>query len=310
MFNICFFDDFFYANSTADTVFFVNIDGTCFPDEHWTDFAISVLNSWIINIIENYNKKSIDFVFSFFDGPYYINCSKQDKTVHLTCIEDKKRQVVVCECDVNIDVVIQELVNVSLKIIQTVEEHNFGRLRDFDELKRSTKILEVGKRECGKNHSLIPRSKDNKNIDCYRLLGGEEMKLIDYFVLWSDLYEYKTIHDDYGHEFVVFKKTILDDIQRVNDKTEFEAVENHVHLFDNIRKDEFEVLNSISEAFGKSILHSLKYCYPQKQFIVYVTLLLHGSMIIRFHQKWSGEELYFNPADFTTPNEKVFLFEG
>lgn len=57
------------------------------------------------------------------------------------------------------------------------------------------------------------------------------------------------------------------------------------------------------------MLNCLKWNYPEKQFMVYVSLRMYDSMIIRFHQKWENEEPYCNPHDFTSENEKVFLFE-
>ena len=59
-----------------------------------------------------------------------------------------------------------------------------------------------------------------------------------------------------------------------------------------------------------ALLSSLKSYYPQKSFVVYVSINLHDSFIIRFHQKWDDEEPYYYPADFTSPNEKVYSFEG
>jgi|LSQX01.2.fsa_nt_gb hypothetical protein len=136
------------------------------------------------------------------------------------------------------------------------------------------------------------------------------MKRIEFLELLSSLYGYKTIYDESGNEFVVFNHSNLDCVQSIKDKTEFEAIENHIHLLDNIKEDEFESLDTISKILVKSIIYNLKCWYPEKQFFVYVSIRLHDSMIIRFHQKWINEEPYFNTADFTSPIEKVFMLES
>lgn len=58
------------------------------------------------------------------------------------------------------------------------------------------------------------------------------------------------------------------------------------------------------------VLFKLKSQYPEKNFVVYVSIKLNDSMILRFHQKWDGEEPYYNVSDFSLPNERVFAFEG
>ena len=57
------------------------------------------------------------------------------------------------------------------------------------------------------------------------------------------------------------------------------------------------------------MLNALVYSYPTKSFYVYVTIELHDSFIIRFHQKWDGEEPYYDPNKITFPNSKDFVFE-
>lgn len=136
------------------------------------------------------------------------------------------------------------------------------------------------------------------------------MKRIEYFELLTGLFNFKTVSDEIGNEFVLFSQNNNGPIGNIRDKTEFEAMENHVHLLDNIKRDEFDKLISIAENLGKALLNSLKSQYPQKYFMVFVSIHLHDSMIIRFHQKWDGEESYCNPSEFTSPREKVLSFEG
>ena len=136
------------------------------------------------------------------------------------------------------------------------------------------------------------------------------MKRIELLNSISGMFEFKSIHDASNNEFVLFKENTLDSVDEGLDKTSFESSQNHKHLIDNIKKDEFLALIPIANSFGNALLCNLKYYYPKKHFLVFVSIRLYDSMIIRFHQKWENEESFCNPDEFTSPNEKVFMFEA
>ncbi len=135
------------------------------------------------------------------------------------------------------------------------------------------------------------------------------MKHINCLEQLSSLFRFKSITDEHKNEYIVFENNVLSAIRGITDKTAFEAVENHVHLLDNIKKSEFEKLTLIGSSLGKAVLCSLKNSYPDKHFIVYVSLLLHDSMTIRFHQRWEREPPYFDPSNFSSSDERIILFE-
>lgn len=143
MLKILFLDDFYYENETADVTFYLDINGQSFPDGQWTDFAIIILHWWISSILEIHKNENANFVLRFMDGPYYINCYKQGKNVHMACIEDKKRKTTICECDLEFNELVHELIDVSSKIIQSAERHDFGVLRGLDDLKKSLELLKI-----------------------------------------------------------------------------------------------------------------------------------------------------------------------
>lgn len=136
------------------------------------------------------------------------------------------------------------------------------------------------------------------------------MKRIDGFDLLTGLFQFKTVLDERRREFVLFQKSSVDAISGIADKTAFEALENHVHLLDHIKAAEFDPLTRIARALGQAVLGALEAYDPRKHFRVYVSVKLRGSMIIRFHQVWDGEEPYYHPDDFTSSREKVFAFEN
>lgn len=143
VFQIHFLNDFYYANCSVTNTFYLNVYNQCFPDDQWSDFAITVLYGWTTKIIENYHSKTSKFTLFFMDGPYYVECSKQGSIVHMVFIEDKKRKTKIFECDVEIDLIIRELRNASINLIKALKKHGFGKLEDMEELGKSIKFLET-----------------------------------------------------------------------------------------------------------------------------------------------------------------------
>ncbi|MCL2512344.1 MAG: hypothetical protein FWF08_00460 [Oscillospiraceae bacterium] len=134
------------------------------------------------------------------------------------------------------------------------------------------------------------------------------MKIIDSLEILLNLFDYKTIPDENGNEFVVYKNSRVDFIENIEDKTAFEAVENHVHILNNVKKNEFERLFPVAENLVKALLNNLKSRFPEKSFCVFATIELHESFIIRFHQKWDNETPYYDPAAFDPSKTKVVMF--
>lgn len=134
------------------------------------------------------------------------------------------------------------------------------------------------------------------------------MRRIEYFKLFANLFQYKTVHDENGNEYVLFADNPINNIENVQDHTAFEAFENHVHLVTNMRKDEFQKGSEIAKKIGRALLNNLHACYPEKNFFVFVSFREKDDMIIRFHQSWANEAPYFDPSDFV--NEKVYMFTG
>jgi len=127
----------------------------------------------------------------------------------------------------------------------------------------------------------------------------------------SSLFEYKTISSFEGDEFVLLRSSTIESIDSpIDDKTAFEALENHVHIIDCIRKSEIPELVRVSKIFGMSILNHLKTDYPEKDFYVFISLKQGDSLIIRFHQKWLNEKPYYDARDFLNSNELVLMFES
>lgn len=108
-----------------------------------------------------------------------------------------------------------------------------------------------------------------------------------------DLFEFKSISDKKGNEYVFYKSSEInpDDLYAVDDKTAFEAFQNHVHIFENIRTRQKTDAIKFAKKLGSLLIKLLSLNFPDKHFVVFVTV--NDSVTIRFHQKWHGEPWYF-----------------
>ncbi len=136
------------------------------------------------------------------------------------------------------------------------------------------------------------------------------MRRLQYFKLITDLCSFKTIFDELNNEYVLFYNSHFNEVQSVADRTIFEATENHIHLLDNIKKDEFNELGDIAERLGQALLSLLMQQFPKKHFMVFVSFRCYDSLTIRFHQKWENEEPFCCPDDFSCSKERVLCFES
>lgn len=131
--------------------------------------------------------------------------------------------------------------------------------------------------------------------------------ITDLFWTFSQLLHYHVLTDAAGNELLCLyddhRKTIP---LSVKDKTAYEAVNNHVHLLDDISDEEFSELVEGAPVLCRLIYTNIKTQYPQKKLAVYVAVSRYDSLTIRSHQVWPGESLYYNPEDYLFGDERVF----
>ncbi|MBE6819479.1 MAG: hypothetical protein E7516_00295 [Ruminococcaceae bacterium] len=135
------------------------------------------------------------------------------------------------------------------------------------------------------------------------------MRKFELLRAFSEMFDFKTVTDENGNEYVIYANSVLNEIgSELKDKTQFEAVENHIHLIDNVKKYDFDELIEIGKVLGETQMSALKSKYPDKEFCVFVTVDIGESMIIRFHQVWENEPVYYNPDDFNSEKTRVLMF--
>ena len=95
-----------------------------------------------------------------------------------------------------------------------------------------------------------------------------------------------------------------------DEKITTEAVENHVHLFDNVPKHLIQDVKKISIAIAQNLLSRLKSDFPDKRFVVLLELKYEDSITVRFHQIRENCSLYIDPEEFPKEyqEEQLMMF--
>lgn len=113
-------------------------------------------------------------------------------------------------------------------------------------------------------------------------------------VLYPDFY---SRIDSSQNEFILLKTEASQEgpiPHPIADKTQYEAVENHIHIFEDfIGTKNYTTARQIGISIAQNLYQTLAAKYPNKTFIVYLTINLHGA-IIRFHQIWNDEPTYYD----------------
>ena len=121
------------------------------------------------------------------------------------------------------------------------------------------------------------------------------MKMLDCYLSLAKLLRFKEVSDADGNVYVLFENSDICHVEHsIEDKTAFEAVENHCHLIDHLSSNDFSRIIDAAMLLGKILYWSLKSAYSEKRFVVFVTADRGDSLTIRFHQQWEGEDPYYS----------------
>ena len=135
------------------------------------------------------------------------------------------------------------------------------------------------------------------------------MRTIELLHSIARLFDFKIIKDTHGNEYVVYKHDPMDDAGTPpEDKTAFEALVNHEHISVRQKKADFDSACYIAQRIGNAQLAALKQAYPDKSFIVFASVH-KDEIIIRFHQKWENEPVYYDVNGKYEDGTKLFAFE-
>lgn len=133
--------------------------------------------------------------------------------------------------------------------------------------------------------------------------------MISKLINLSDIFFFKEVSDERGKSYILLRNNKIESIRGIEDHVAFEAVENHVHIIDKVKKRHFGDCCTLGTNIGLALRDALAYSYPERRFVVFVSITVGESMIVRFHQCWEGETPYYDAADWSGSKEKVLCFE-
>lgn len=121
---------------TIAGIFYVEINGLCFPEQDWSDFPVILLKWWIESLYRLKYEKSVEL--AFMDGPYYINATKiSDEIVEVTGFERKEKDVPVFIEQILIRQLQQTIYRNANKVYQAAVNYGWQLDVNVDELKSS-----------------------------------------------------------------------------------------------------------------------------------------------------------------------------
>jgi len=94
------------------------------------------------------------------------------------------------------------------------------------------------------------------------------------------------------------------------DNTMREATGNHFHLFDKVGIAGRSMALDIGTAIAQNLLCKLARAFPEKKFIVYLTMNIEGATIVRFHQVWADEPPYYDATQPFDDGTELYVFRS
>jgi len=92
---------------------------------------------WCENIIVNViNAKSSEFELFFMDGPFVIECKKDQDQVQMKFVNNRKSKIIETEYIIGTEELTKSLYSITQRLIWLVEQKDFGKIRDVEELKK------------------------------------------------------------------------------------------------------------------------------------------------------------------------------
>ena len=91
---------------------------------------------------------------------------------------------------------------------------------------------------------------------------------------------------------------------RSGEYVEFEALENHEHLMDDLTEEQFRMMIPVVDDLCRALRDVLCVRYPDRIFHVWGLVQKGGTVIVRFYQHRENEEEYWTDDMQTDENEE------
>jgi len=118
--------------------------------------------------------------------------------------------------------------------------------------------------------------------------------------VWQEaarLFSFQEIPDLSGNTHVLWAHLPLDGncslSVQAGEYVEFEALQNHEHLLDDLTQEEFHAMLPVTDGLCRALRNVLSVRYPDRTFHVWGLVQEGGTVIVRFYQDWPDEAEYW-----------------
>lgn len=128
MFKIVSGSDFLYGkDNTFTCTLYCQTENGIFPDCQWIDFAKHVFSWWTEEIVRASRLKKTQFTLRFEDGPFWIDCFKDEGSVHMDFKTEKFSVDGFAElCELQEDIPFSEIATELMNAIHYLSSALFG----------------------------------------------------------------------------------------------------------------------------------------------------------------------------------------
>lgn len=132
--------------------------------------------------------------------------------------------------------------------------------------------------------------------------------------IWQNaarLFSFREVPDESGGMHVLWAHLPFDENHpltvRSGEYVEFEALENHEHLMDDLTEEQFRMMIPVVDDLCRALRDVLCVRYPDRIFHVWGLVQKGGTVIVRFYQHRENEEEYWTDDMQTDENEERMI---
>ena len=134
--------------------------------------------------------------------------------------------------------------------------------------------------------------------------------------IWQEaarLFSFKEIPDVSGNTHILWAHLSFHEGQPLNiragEYVDFEALQNHEHLLDDLTDAQFHLMISIVDDLCRALRDVLAVRYPERDFHVWGLVQNGGTVIVRFYQNWQGEEYWSDDMQVDENVERLIHYQ-
>ena len=124
------------------------------------------------------------------------------------------------------------------------------------------------------------------------------------------LFSFREIPDESGNTHVLWAHLFEEGrvlTVRAGEYVEFEALQNHEHLMDDLTGEQFWAIIPVVDDLCRALRDVLCVRYPNRVFHVWGLVQKGGTVLVRFYQDWPGEAEYWTDDIQTDEREEKLI---